>query len=398
VTPDERAALTDGNTAFALDLYRTLRSGNSNLFFSPYSISLALAMTYGGARSATAEQMARALHFTLPPARLHPAFNALDQELAGRAKPQAEGDGAGQAFVLKVANAMWGQRDYKFRPAFLDLLAEQYGAGMHLADFEHAPDPARRSINAWVEQQTENKIKDLLPPNAVKAATRFVLANAIYFKADWQAQFELAMTRKGSFTPLDGARVTVPMMHQTEELPYVAGDDYEAARLDYVGGASMLILLPKAGRFRELEAALTPECVGEIVGALRPERVALAMPPKFHSGGATFSLKQTLQSLGMRDAFEFGPADFSGIDGTRNLFVDDAFHQAIVIVDEQGTEAAAATGVAMAGSAPPARPPITLTIDRPFIFLIRDNATGTVLFAGRILNPRSRTTTVRLKC
>jgi len=373
------AALVAGNNRFAFDLYQTVRKGDSNLFYSPYSISLALAMTYAGARGETEQQMAQALHFTLPQSRLHPAFNALDQTLASRGQGQDE-----DKFQLNIANAIWGQKGYSFLADFLDVLAENYGAGLRLLDFASSPDDARRVINDWVSDQTEGKIEDLLPPGSIKALTRLVLTNAIYFNAAWLHPFEEELTRDGTFYLLDGSQITVPMMEQTEFLGYAEGEGYQVVELPYKSGElSMVILLPQAERFAEFARGLDAERVDAIVKGISQENVRLTMPKFTYE--SSFSLKKALMDLGMPDAFT-DAADFSGMDGTRDLFISDVLHKAFVSVDEAGTEAAAATAVIMGLKAVPGMPH-EVTLDHPFIFLIRDIKTGAILFLGQVINP-----------
>lgn len=377
-------ALAADNTTFALDLYHTLRSRDENLFYSPYSISLALAMTYAGARGDTERQMADTLHFTLPQERLHPAFNALDLALASHA---AATTGEGEAFRLNIANAIWGQQGYPFRSEFLDVLAKNYGAGLRLADFVSDPDGARQTINEWVSEQTEDKIKDLIPPGAITDLTRLVLSNAIYFNAQWMHPFSDQLTEDGVFTLLDGAQVTVPMMRHTDpqRLNFTRGDGYQAIELPYQGGQmGMVILVPEAGQFEAFEDSLTPDRLSQILSDLAPQVVALQMP-RFEYD-STLSLADTLQSMGMQDAFNPGAADFSAMDGTRDLYISDVFHKAFVSVDEKGTEAAAATAVIVSVESI-SMPQVELMIDRPFIFLIRDLETSAILFIGRVLNP-----------
>ena len=379
VAEEELQELVEGNTAFALDLYRMLRDREGNLFFSPYSISLALAMTYAGARGETEQQMAQALHFTLPQSRLHPAFNALDQTLASRGQGQDE-----DKFQLNIANAIWGQKGYSFLADFLDILAENYGAGLRLLDFASSPDDARRVINDWVSDQTEGKIEDLLPPGSIKALTRLVLTNAIYFNAAWLHPFEEELTRDGTFYLLDGSQITVPMMEQTEFLGYAEGEGYQVVELPYKSGElSMVILLPQAERFAEFARGLDAERVDAIVKGISQENVHLTMPKFTYE--SSFSLKKALMDLGMPDAFT-DAADFSGMDGTRDLFISDVLHKAFVSVDEAGTEAAAATAVIMGLKAVPGMPH-EVTLDHPFIFLIRDIKTGAILFLGQVINP-----------
>ncbi len=383
-------ALVDGNSAFAFDLYRLLvqQQDNDNLFYSPYSISLALAMTYAGARGETEEQMAEALHFRLPQTDLHSAFNALDQELAQRGQEnEGEDDVDGQeseGFQLNIANAIWGQEDYQFLTTFLDVLAENYGAGLRILDFAGAPEESRLVINEWIGQQTEGKIEDLLPRNSIDPMTRLVLTNAIYFNAQWAKQFQEGATRQGPFRLLDGSEVQVPMMHQTDGFRYARGTDYQAVELPYVGHEmSMVILLPQEGELERFEDSLEVARVQAIIEELERQQVALTMP-KFEFD-ASFSLEEPLAALGMPQAFS-ADADFSGMTGDRALFISEVVHKAFVSVDEEGTEAAAATAVVMAESAMP-QEPVDVTIDHPFLFLIRDMQTGTVLFLGRVVDP-----------
>jgi serpin B len=379
------ATQVEGNSAFAFDLYQALREADGNLFFSPYSISLALAMTYAGARGETAEQMADTLHFLFPQKLLHPAFNRLELELRQRGEGAEGRDGEG--FRLNIVNDIWGQKDFKFLSEFLDVLAENYGAGLRILDFITEPEKSRRAINDWVSDQTEGRIKNLIPPGAIDELTRLVLTNAIYFNAAWQFPFEKHATRDGIFHLLDGDEVTVPMMRKTEFIGYVAGDGYQAIELLYDGGElSMVILLPRAGRFEAFEEALAAQKVNCIIGRIERQKVRLTMPGfEFRS---RFDLSATLAAMGMPDAFS-GKADFSGMTGARDLFIADVFHKAFVSVDEAGTEAAAATAVVVVPIAAVYPPPVEVNVDRPFIFLIRDIETGTILFVGRVLNPNA---------
>jgi serpin B len=373
-------ALVGGNRAFALELYQALREQEGNLFYSPYSISMALAMTYAGARTGTEAQMAEVLHFSLPQAQLHPAFNALDLTLAER----GEGAGGRGGFQLNVANALWGQAGYPFLPEFLDLLGRNYGAGLRLLDFAADAEAARLTINDWVAEQTEDRIQDLIPPGVLGAATRLVLTNAIYFNAAWAQPFEASATQDEAFHLLDGGQVTVPMMHQTESFGYLAGDGYQAVELPYEGHElSMVILLPDEGGFEAFEAGLDAAQVEAILQETSDRQVALALP-RFEFE-AQFSLADTLGAMGMPDAFS-DQANFSGMTGTRDLFISAVIHKAFVAVDEEGTEAAAATAVVMVEGAMPAEP-LEVRVDRPFLFLIRDIQTGTVLFLGRVMDP-----------
>jgi len=363
--------LVAGNNAFAFDLYRALKTNEDNLFFSPYSISLALAMTYAGARDNTAIEMAETLHFTLQQDRLHPALNALGEKLLDR----------DENINLTIANALWGQAGYPFLSDFLAVLDTGYDAGLCRADFIGAPEEARRDINDWVNEETEGKIDDLMKPGTITPDTRLVLANAIYFKGTWELQFDPLETESAPFYRLDGSQVKVPMMRVKEHFPYTEGMDFQAIELPYTGDTlSMIILLPREGMFEEFEANLSIERLDAILAQLCSEKVQLWMP-KFELT-SEFSLGETLAQLGMSDAFQSGIADFSGMDGTRDLFIGHVAHKAYVSVNEEGTEAAAATGVSMTLSIPS-----MMTIDHPFIFLICDIETGALLFMGRVMDP-----------
>ncbi|MEZ0396362.1 MAG: serpin family protein [Anaerolineales bacterium] len=382
VLPADRQTLVAGNNAFALGLYTALRGQDGNLTASPYSISLALAMTRAGAAGETARQMDSALHFDLPPERLHPAFNALDLELASRS--QAASDEA-HPLQLNIANAVWAQQDHPFRSEYLDLLALNYGAAIFPADFVGQAEPARLEINRWVSDETEGKIRDLLAPGALDASTRMVLVNAIYFKADWQTPFDPNDTYEAPFYLLDGSQVQVAMMHNELTLPYLRGDNFQAVELPYAGGtAAMTIIVPDAGQFAAFEAAFDPAAYEAILAQMQPTEVQLGLP-KF-TFRSQFDLAQTLAAMGMPAAFDPGQADFSGMDGARDLYISNVVHQAFIAVDEKGTEAAAATAVIMALSAVMPQG-IPLEIDRPFLFVIRDLPTGQILFIGRVLNP-----------
>lgn len=378
VPASDVSVLVQGNSRFALDLYHTLHRPAdaerqpTNLLYSPYSISLALAMTYAGARGETEQQMADTLHFSLAQEQLHAAFNALDLALRNA-------DTEGDSFRLNLVNAIWGQRGHTFREPFLDLLAENYGAGLRILDFAAHPESSRLAINEWASEQTENKIEDLLPEGAIDPSTVMVLSNAIYFNAAWQSPFPEEATSDAPFVLLDGSEVRVPTMQGTMRLRYAEGAGYQAVELAYEGGRfAMLILLPEAGGFEAFAGALDVEQLETIVGGLQLATFELHMPRFGYGSG--FQLADVLKEMGMPAAFE--NADFSGMDGTRDLFIDDVYHKAFISVDEAGTEAAAATAVVMARALPE-----TLSIDRPFLYLIRDTETNSVLFLGEVLNP-----------
>ena len=380
---NDLADLVSGNNQFAFDVYRQVRQGTDNLFFSPYSISIALAMTYAGARGETAREMARAMQFYLPADSLHPAFNYLDRQLASRGEGAQGKDGKG--FRLNVVNAIWGQKDYAFLSDYLDVLARNYGAGLRVLDFETQPEPSRVTINKWVEEQTESRIKDLIPEGAIDSLTRLVLTNAVYFNAAWESQFKESATAPGAFHLIDGKETTVPMMRQTASFGYGEGAAFTVVELPYDGNElSMVILLPDEGQFEAFENALDNDVLRGVIDNLQRTRLDLTMP-KFKME-TSFGLNDALADLGMVAAFDPGSADFSGMGGTRDLYITDVVHKAFVEVDEAGTEAAAATAVIVGTTSMPADP-IRVAIDRPFLFLIRDIETGTVLFLGRVMDP-----------
>lgn len=382
VTPEDYQTLVDGNNTFALDLYQSLRGEDGNLTLSPFSVSLALAMTYAGARGETESQMAQVLHFGSQ-AATHPAFNALDRALE---EADINLDKDQEPLQLSIANAVWAERTFTFLSDFLDTIAVNYGAGIHLSDFVNNAQAERKAINTWVSEKTEDKINDLLPEDAVNSSTRMVLVNAIYFKADWLDQFDANNTYDAPFTLLDGSQVQAPLMGQEMSIPYLSGDGFQAAELPYAGGtAAMDIIVPDAGRFEEVESAITYEMFNEVVGNMSVTTLGLRMP-KFKVE-SSFPLADTLFQMGMPAAFDPDTADFSGMTGSRDLFIGNVIHKAFVAVDEEGTEAAAATAVVMMERA--ARlPDINLIVDRPFIFFIRDLESGQILFIGRVLNPQ----------
>ena len=377
--------LADGNTQFAFDLYQQIQSQPGNLFYSPYSISSALAMTYAGAEGSTAEEMAATLRFLLDQENLHPAFNALDQKLDSLAELEVPKD-QGDPFQLNIANAIWGQQDFHFEDAFLDLLAENYGAGLRLLDYVSQPEESRLAINQWVSDETKEKIQDLIPQGAITNDTRLVLSNAIYFKATWLEPFNENLTEDGIFYGLDDEEIPAQMMKtgQDASFRYLKEDGYQVVELPYIGNqVSMLVVVPDQGRFEEFEDQFSVEELNRILDGISYSPVVLTFPRfEFET---EISLASTLAAMGMPTAFS-DAADFSGMTGAKDLFISDVFHKAFVSVDEEGTEAAAATAVVMSLTSMP-ESPLELTVDRPFLFLIREHETGTVLFMGRVVNP-----------
>jgi serpin B len=391
VEPDV-PSVVKGSNVFALDLYARLGEDKGNLFLSPYSISNALAMTYAGARGKTAEEMATTLHFSLEPKKLHPSWAALIHKLNS---PDAK-----RPYQLTVANALWGQKGYHWQDDFLQITKKSYGAGLHEVDFVKATEEARRTINAWVEKQTNDRIKELLKRGVLTADARLVLTNAIYFKAAWDEPFEPKLTTKKDFNVTKDQKVAVEMMRNQKHFSYFETDQFQMLELPYerpplakakgkfiIGRSplSMIVFLPKTvDGLTAFEKNLTSARLDEWLGKMKPRMVALELP-KFKFT-AEFSLKKTLSAMGMPTAFDARAADFSGMTTREPLFISDVVHKAYVDVHEKGTEAAAATAVLIfAGGLPP--PPVPFVADRPFCFLIRENTTGSILFIGRVANP-----------
>jgi len=390
--PELDKVVVQGNNEFALALFARLRENQGNLFFSPYSISTALAMTYAGARGQTETQMAKVLHFPtlagekVPPepvmqeGQFHSAFGAVVKDLNQRAK---KGN-----YELAVANALWGQKGYKLLNDFLRLIETEYGGRLTEVDFVTATESARQTINAWVEKKTRDKIKELIKPGVLDAMTRLVLTNAIYFKGNWQRQFKKDRTREAPFTLLSGEKVDAPMMNQTGEFRYMEAGDFQALELPYIDNElSMIILLPgDTDGLPKFEKTLNLEDFSQWLDRLHRREVIVSVP-RFKMT-SQFSLASVLISMGMADAFSARAADFSGITGGRDLFISAVIHKAYVDVNEEGTEAAAATGVTMRlTSVGPTQTPV-FRADHPFLFLIRDNHSGSILFIGRLMNPQ----------
>lgn len=370
-------ALVEGNTAFALNLYSQLKETEGNLFFSPYSISTALALTYAGARENTEKQMAEVLCFTLDQKRLHPAFASIEERLKGI---QKKGD-----VQLSVANALWPQKDYVFLEDFLELTKKNYGARITPLNYKIDHEAARITINKWVEQKTNHKIKDLIKKGILDPLVRVVLTNAIYFKGNWADRFDKKLTEDAMFHLLPGKSIKVPMMNQKQKFGYAEHENLQILELPYIGEElSMLVLLPKkVDGLTELENKLTTDNLKKWTKNLG-ERDVRVFLPKFEMTSA-FRLDKTLALMGMPDAFSMN-ADFSGMDGTQKLNISAVIHKAFIAVDEQGTEAAAATGVVIGVTSLPQPPPV-FRADHPFMFLIRENLSNSILFFGRVVDP-----------
>ena len=397
------SALVAATNGFAMDLFDRLRDDDetANLFVSPISISIALAMTYAGARGRTREEMGDVLRFgaddRLADDALHEAFATIQAELNERSDidPDDLGDHYDEddepvPFELNVVNAVWGLEEYPFEASYLDLLETYYGGGLREVDFVSDPDGSRQRINEWVADETNDRIDELLPEGSIDDLTRLVLTNAVYFLANWAMPFEEANTDDGEFTAIDGTTHTVAMMrHGEEQLPYADVDGTQALELPYVGNeVSMLLILPPEGEFEEYEATFDDGTIGEILDALEPREGSVELPRfEFDSG---VGLGDVLEAMGMVDAFDPNEADFSGMADLEaageNLFVDGVYHDTYVAVDEEGTEAAAATGVVVRAESAPLDP-FEFVADRPFLFAIRDRPTDTLLFVGRAVDP-----------
>ena len=372
--PDATAAAN----AFGLDLYQRLRARGENLFFSPASAAYALAMARTGAAGATAAGMDRVLHLQGDPDATAAAFGALMDDLL-REREHVE---------LDLANRLYGQEGFGFAPAFLDRLERRFGAALAQVDFRGDPEAARAAINAWVAGRTRERIDELLPAGSLDAATRLVLVNAIYFLGTWRTAFPADATADGPFHREAGGDADVPFMHLTGRFGYAERGGVQLLALPYEGGdLEMVLALPPAGTpLVEVEAGLDADALADWLAAPAPRQVAVAMP-RLHLE-TKFDLATTLGAMGMGTAFT-RRADFSPMTGGANgLAIDDVYHQAWLDVDEQGTEAAAATGLVMrVTSAQPTEEPVVFRADRPFVLAIRHVPSGAVLFLGRVADP-----------
>ena len=383
---DDLGAVVKSGNAFALDLYAQLAAGEKgNLFFSPASIHTALAMTYAGAGGQTADQLAKTLHFTVEREKLHPAFADLIKTLNS---PRKDYEGK-PAYALVVANALWGQKGYPFKADFTKLLKASYDAGLNEVDFANG-EQARKTINDWIAQQTKDKIKDLIPQGVLSEMTRLVLTNAIYFKSNWAEKFEKRATKDGPFRLSAEKTATVPMMHQKHRFGYAETEAFQTLELPYMShDLSMVVFLPrKADGLADFEKTLTADNLPKCLEQIKYMDVQVTMP-KFKFT-AQFRLAEKLRAMGIVDAFVANAADFSGMATIEKLFISEVIHKAFVAVDEEGTEAAAATAVMMVGTGMqvPTEPKV-FTADHPFIFLIQHKASGSILFIGRVTEPKA---------
>jgi serpin B len=379
VVASDTASVVSGNNQFAFDLYAKLASGDGNLFFSPYSISTAMGMTWAGARGNTESQMAQVMHFEANQAAEHAAFGGLQTQLnAIQEKKQV---------ALNIANGLWAQQDHKFLPAFLKIAEKDYAAKVEQADFRTAADSVRKDINDWVSDKTAGRLRDLVGPGAVDRMTRLVLVNAIYFKGQWLTQFKASDTHPAPFKTTPEQSAMTEFMHQTANFGYAEADGLQLLELPYAGGdLSMVVVLPaETNGLKWLENGLSADKLSGWLASARKQKVEVYLP-KFTLTGQ-FMLGDTLRAMGMTDAFR-PEADFSGMDGNRDLYISAVIHKAYVDVNEEGTEAAAATAVTMRALA--IARPIDIPVfraDHPFLFLIREVHSGSILFLGRLTRP-----------
>jgi serpin B len=375
-TPEGIKSVVDANNRFALELYSYIKDDKEeNVFYSPYSIFVALAMTYEGARGQTAEEIQSVFHFpgddTTRRSSLAAIYNIMNR--------------ADAKYTLYTANALWVQKDYQLLEGYLDIINRYYVGKATNVDFRGATEQARETINSWVEEKTNNKIKDLFPLGSLDPLTRLVLTNAIYFNGIWVKQFNPDETKEENFRVSEDQTVKVPMMRRTDneaKFNYAEVENLQILEMLYEGeDLSMLILLPKNDNLTSLEDSFTLEKLNQWRNELSEQRVNVFIP-KF-TFATKYHLNEDLKEMGMPSAFS-SIADFSGIDGTRNLFIQNVLHQAFVDINEKGTEAAAATGVVMTLSA--TSTPVFIA-DHPFIFVIQEKETGSILFLGRVIDP-----------
>jgi serpin B len=376
-------AVVSGNIDFALSLFDRLKDDENaiapkgNLFFSPYSISNALAIVYGGTRGQTKEQIAAALHFTLPDQNFYSAFDMLQK--------QPFQNDMSRGYQLLLANALWYQKGEPFLKDFLDLTQNYYGGGLNQLDFVNETEKSRQKINSWIEEKTKDKIKDLILPNGINKETTMVLTNAIYFKGEWKTKFSWWKTKDADFTVSANKKVKVPLMHIKEKFNCCSDANSQVLELPYKNDEiSMLVILPKDTEgIKKVENAISAEYLKYLLSKMKLREVD-AYFPKFKMTWGTFCLNKILSELGMPDAFNPGQADFSGINGKKDLWISVIFHKAFIEVNEKGTEATAAMSVGLSRAK---TFPFVFRADHPFIFLIKDNRSGSILFMGRVMNP-----------
>jgi serpin B len=396
VTDDSQATaegvkqVVDANNQFAFDMYKELDNGK-NVFFSPYSISTALAMTYEGAKGQTAEEIADVFYF---PEKDILRYNS--------AKIYNEINKKDKAYKLHTANALWAEKTYPFLDDYLSTVEKYYGGKTTNLDFINHAEASRKTINSWVEEKTNNKIKDLIPRGVINSLTRLVLTNAVYFKGTWEWEFDKSDTRESDFKITPANIVKTPMMYMDPDkarFNYASLEKLQILELPYKGEKiSMLILLPKQGEDYDFEKKeiitydytledieLSSEKLDEYKSSMKETKMDAVYLPKFKFE-TKYMITDTLSGMGMPTAFKTdGSADFSGMDSTRDLFISDVIHQAFVEVNEEGTEAAAATAVVVGLTS--IAPSNIFRADHPFIFLIQEKETGNILFMGKVVDP-----------
>ncbi|MBL9026618.1 MAG: serpin family protein [Myxococcales bacterium] len=384
---DAVTKLAQGSNAFGFDLYKRLQKDPGNIVISPASITTALAMTWGGAKGETAEQMKKVLHFD----------GSADDVMSTAGKLALSLESPNRPVTFRIANQLFGEKTFKFEQPFLDKTKAAYGAPLELLDFVAGPEAARGKINGWVEQETEKRITDLIPKEGITGDTRLVLVNAIYFLGDWENPFEKDRTQAAAFSTTKADKVQVPTMNQTAFYKYAKKDGVQALEIPYKGGSmSMVIVLPDAvDGLGALEKSFDAKKLDDLAKSMKGEQV-FAQIPKFEiAPQSSLSLGDHLVEMGMKTAFDRKKADFTLIANPPSpddrLYIGKVFHKGFIKVDEKGTEAAAATAVAMprAGSAAPAKP-TEFKADHPFLYVIRDNASGLVLFMGRVSDPTKK--------
>ena len=385
-TSDSGNSVVEANNRFAFDLYSQMakdpKYAGDNIFFSPFSVSSALAITYEGARGSTADEIRSVFHYPENTSLLRQGYSNIIANI----------NSGNASYTLLTANALWAEKTYPFLPGYINTAQTYYSANTTNLDFINDPDASRTTINRWVEEKTRNTIKDLVPDGSIIPMTRLVITDAVYFKGTWVRQFDKNKTRNADFRLSSGKSVPVPMMERTDEdavYPYAETGNVQLLKMPYEHGngneLSMLILLPKNDDLAVAEKYLDPHNFSELQNSSASRRVMVYLP-KF-TLETKYTMRQILEEMGMRTAF--GDADFSGMDGTRYLYIQEIIHQAYVDVNEEGTKAAAATAVVMWGKgvAPAEDPVPVFRADHPFIFLIQDNTSGNILFMGRVENP-----------
>lgn len=388
--------------ALGVDLYRAHASGDGNLLLSPYSIQNALAMTFAGADGDTRTEMQRVLHYPADESALDASFGSLAQELADAAKKSVETikhakefGGPSTPIEFSLANRLFAEKDYAFRAPFLALVKDRYGAPVEKMDYKQEPEKARAAINRWVEEQTKNKIRELIPAGVIDRDTRLTLVNALYLRAPWSTEFSEKLTKKERFLAHGREGVEVPMMTSKSSCGYAKRDGFQIVTRTYYGGElQFVIVLPENPKgLAGVEKMLTPKLLEDC--AHLPAQDVILHLPKFRLEPPTLPLGEDLKALGMKTAFD-EPAHSANFDRMAPrkpndyLYISAVLHKTFLALDEKGTEAAAATVVAMAAGAAmmPKPQPIEVRVDRPFLFAIQHVPSGACLFLGRVTDPR----------